>query len=74
MATTKESKKSTKADKTRRRFSISSPPNGIGGMGSQYHPRGGLSQPIFKRSGTYREPIEIEIERARYKKVKTIIK
>lgn len=59
----RESRHSTQADEARRRFSISGPPIGIEGMGSQYHPGGGsLSQPTFGRSETYREHIEVEIE------------
>lgn len=55
-----------------RRFSVSGPPTGIGGMGSQYYPSGGSSsQPTLGRSETYREPIEVKIERARYEKEKT---
>ena len=71
-ATMRESRQSAQVDEARRRFSVSGPPTGIGGMGSQYHLGGGSSsQPTLGRSGTYREPIEVEIERARYEKEKT---
>lgn len=68
----RESRQFAQADEARTRFSVSSLPTGIGGMGSQYHPGGGSSsQPTLGRSETYREPIEVEIERARYEKEKT---
>lgn len=68
----RESKQSAQADEARKRFFVSGPPTGIRGMGSQYHPSGGSSlQPTLGRSGTYREPIKVEIERTRYEKEKT---
>lgn len=64
MAAMRESRQSALADEARR-FSVSSPPTSIRGIGSQYHPgSGSSSEPTFGRSGTYREPIE----RASYEK------
>lgn len=59
----KESKRVARTEGELKRFSIFGHPTSIGGSGSENHQRGG-SHHTFGRSGTMKETIDLEIQRA----------